>query len=592
MLRSIIVWRGGLMYKKLTAHQAIVWALATLPNGYIVSGSSDCTIKIWNADYQLVKNIPTKFYVRCLTTLPGLGFLSAGSNESLVLWSYDGEQISELRSHKDTVYSVTTLPSGEIVSGSEDCTVVVWNGDQAEQSLATPAPVMSVAALDNGDIIAACHDKVIRVFTRDPARFLPDDALAQYMESVMNAAAAAAETEAAKTQRQMVNGVAYDHVIQVDLAEGQPTIPLGYNDDEPSVDAAERFLVQNNISAMYLDEITKFIDQTKQSAQISQQQTAAAPYIDPFRDSAVPSQYGTNLVPSSVGNQSRPANTTSAAAPKSQQASPAQIFASAAPITITTGQSGLILNKLKQLNEEIEPSSKLNVDELDLLDSLSAKLNSPQGSVGVKFTSSEVNNLISCMSKWPQSKHFPFLDLTRLALLYPDFGAQVANTLLPVVLPDLEPSNAAFTLIMALRTLNNAFAVKQMHAELEGAAETVLENLASLVNSTANAAIPVLAVSLLRNYATLLSPKRGDARIQIISVALEGVLLDSSAKPDIVHLALYSIGNLLSNDAQLILVAKDMGMQEAVKVYATSSDANVKQAALALNTLFTVGISK
>jgi phospholipase A-2-activating protein len=576
--QTLIVWRNGAIHKRLTGHSAIVWALACLPNGYIVSGSADKTIRIWSESYDCVKTINLGSYVRGLSVVPNVGFLSCGSPDSLKLWSYDGELLYELRGHKDTVYSATSLPTGEIVSSSEDCSVIVWNGTEPAQTLATPSGVWSVAALDNGDIIAACQDRKIRVFTKDETRFISDELLAAYTESVLLASAEAAEN--AKPKKQVVHGVEYDHLIQVDLVEGQPTVPLGYNDGELPVDAAQRFIEQNQVSPMYLDQITQFIANAMGEQRFAQSQGSNAPYVDPFRDTAVPAQYGTNQA------------SAPRAAPAAASKDPFPVIA---PILVESGSSGPVLGKLKQMNAQLAETGPaelvLSAQQVGWLESLAGKLGANLGSQNVHFTQDEVKNIHACLQKWPVDKHFPLLDLLRIAVLYPDFANQSRETLLPLVRPDLEASDAPLSQLMALRVFANAFKWKIMHPSLIAIAESTLETLSSLISSQSNANIPPLAVSLLRNFATLLCETKSDARVQVLSVALEDIILNAPS-PDFTYLALYSVGSLISRDPVLILTAQGMGIQEAVQVFATSSNQNVKQAATSIGTIFASGIAK
>ena len=541
-----------------------------------------------------MKTITTPSYIRGLSVVPEVGFLSCGSECALKLWSYDGELLYDLRGHKDTVYCATSLPSGELVSSSEDCSVIVWSGMEVSQTLATPSGVWSVAALDNGDIVAACQDRKIRVFTRDESRYMSDAGLASYMEDVMVAAAAAAEST--KPKKQIVQGVEYDHLIQVDIAEGQPTIPLGYNEDEAAVDAAERFIQQNNISPMYLDQITQFISNAMGEAKFAQNQGRASsvPYIDPFRDTAVPAQYGTNMA--SPATHARASASSTQVHPSSAAVSEkADPFPVIAPILVETGSIAPVLNKLKQLNEQLvgNAQSHLNEDEVKLLESLASKISSsPLGSQNVHFSQSEVVNVQTVMRKLPADKKFPVLDIARLAILFPDFANQSRETLLPLVKPDLEASDSPLTQLMALRVFLNAFKWKILHTSLTTLAENVLETLAPLISSTANPNIPSLAVSLLRNYATLLSQTKSEARAQIINIAHEEIVLSEGLSPDFVYLGLYAIGSIISRDAEMILLAQSMGVQEAVQLYATSTNENIKQAANSLSNLFIAGIPK
>jgi len=72
----------------LTGHTNTVIALTILPDGSLVSGSGDDTIKIWD-----VKN---------------------------------GQNIKTLSGHTNGVYALTVLPDGSLVSGSTGKTIKIW----------------------------------------------------------------------------------------------------------------------------------------------------------------------------------------------------------------------------------------------------------------------------------------------------------------------------------------------------------------------------------------------------------------------------------------------------------------------------------
>jgi len=72
----------------LTGHIGWVYSLTVLPDGSLVSGSSDKTIKIWD-----VKN---------------------------------GQNIKTLTGHTHDVFALTVLPDGSLVSGSWDYTIMIW----------------------------------------------------------------------------------------------------------------------------------------------------------------------------------------------------------------------------------------------------------------------------------------------------------------------------------------------------------------------------------------------------------------------------------------------------------------------------------
>jgi WD40 repeat protein len=116
-----------------------------LPNGDIVSGSQDRTIKVW--DFRTLK---------CLITLEGHtsviysvvvlsnGNIASGSSDSTVkLWDMKRNQCIATWKHHTFgnyfnryVYSVVSLSNGNIVSGSEDSLIKIWDIARKEESVA------------------------------------------------------------------------------------------------------------------------------------------------------------------------------------------------------------------------------------------------------------------------------------------------------------------------------------------------------------------------------------------------------------------------------------------------------------------------
>lgn len=75
-----------------------------------------------------------------------------------------------MKGHNGFVFSVATLDSGEIISGSDDKTVRVWRDGSCVQVINHPRTVWSVTKNHLGDLITGGEDYKIRTFTRDPSR--------------------------------------------------------------------------------------------------------------------------------------------------------------------------------------------------------------------------------------------------------------------------------------------------------------------------------------------------------------------------------------------------------------------------------------
>lgn len=112
--------------------------------------------------------------------MPGIGFASCSNDETVKLWTIDGQNINTLSGHSGFVFSLTNLDSGELVSAGDDRTVRVWRDTNCVQVINHPRTIWSVTKNHLGDIITGSEDKKIRTFTRDPVRKDEGEGLKDY----------------------------------------------------------------------------------------------------------------------------------------------------------------------------------------------------------------------------------------------------------------------------------------------------------------------------------------------------------------------------------------------------------------------------
>ncbi|GMI01827.1 hypothetical protein TrST_g10429 [Triparma strigata] len=105
---------------------------------YVVSGSADFTIKLW--DTKTTKCIRTfeghAKAVRDIDIIPGFNFadenrliLSASSDKTLRMWDARSDGAKRVfKGHSDVIYSCNFAPDGNtFISSSEDCTIRLWS---------------------------------------------------------------------------------------------------------------------------------------------------------------------------------------------------------------------------------------------------------------------------------------------------------------------------------------------------------------------------------------------------------------------------------------------------------------------------------
>jgi WD40 repeat protein len=165
----------------LTGHAAPVTSVAFSPSGRtIISGSTDKSIKIWNADTgQLLRTLTgDSDTVSSVAFTPnGRRIISGSFDRAIVVWDAEtGQSIRSLRADQTyswevppAVWSVAVSPDGtRVVSGSADATVKIWNDETGEliRILRGHSDVVtSVAFFPSGKaIVSASKDGTVRIW--------------------------------------------------------------------------------------------------------------------------------------------------------------------------------------------------------------------------------------------------------------------------------------------------------------------------------------------------------------------------------------------------------------------------------------------
>jgi WD40 repeat protein len=174
LLTMHFVVRSLYEVRRLTGHQDAVTSVAVTPDGrYVVSGSWDSTVRVWE--------LATGKEVRRLTghlgdvesvavTPDGRYILSGGDDTTLRLWELaTGEEVRCFSGHEDNVTSVAVTPDGRyVVSGSWDRTVRIWElttGREVRRLTGHLFLVESVAVTPDGRyILSGGDDGTLRVW--------------------------------------------------------------------------------------------------------------------------------------------------------------------------------------------------------------------------------------------------------------------------------------------------------------------------------------------------------------------------------------------------------------------------------------------
>ncbi|KAL4064052.1 hypothetical protein V8B97DRAFT_1349523 [Scleroderma yunnanense] len=125
----------------LKGHTQAVWSAVFSSDGrYIVSGSEDCTIQVWDAQTGLQLGNPFQGHTNAVKSVAfspdGRYIVSGSSDHTVRIWNTQmGTQIGgPLQGHTDYVSSVAFSPDGHyIASGSWDHTIQIWDAHTGTQ---------------------------------------------------------------------------------------------------------------------------------------------------------------------------------------------------------------------------------------------------------------------------------------------------------------------------------------------------------------------------------------------------------------------------------------------------------------------------
>jgi WD40 repeat protein/serine/threonine protein kinase len=152
-------------------HDSDITAAVVTPDGqYILSGSRDSTMRLW--DISTTDSLQTyeryKKEITAIAVTPDGGFIVSGCDDGS-LWLWDLKTAKHLRifeGHRDAVTAVAVTPEGRfVVSGSRDNTLRLWNLETAKTLRLFKGHTEAVSAVTvtpNGRfIVSASHDRTL-----------------------------------------------------------------------------------------------------------------------------------------------------------------------------------------------------------------------------------------------------------------------------------------------------------------------------------------------------------------------------------------------------------------------------------------------
>ena len=174
---ELVLREANLHNNAVLNHTSSIWSATFSPDDkYIVSASSDKTIRIWDAKTgkQIVEPLEghTDSVEFATFSHDGKYIVSASWDKTVRIWeTKTGKQISKLlEGHTESVKSATFSPDGKyIVLASSDKTIRIWDANTGKQIVEplvghTEIVYFSTFSSDGKYIVSASRDRTIRIW--------------------------------------------------------------------------------------------------------------------------------------------------------------------------------------------------------------------------------------------------------------------------------------------------------------------------------------------------------------------------------------------------------------------------------------------
>ncbi|XP_024034660.1 phospholipase A-2-activating protein isoform X3 [Citrus clementina] len=545
-------WRKGKLVEFWEAHNAPIQTVIRIPSGEIVSGSSDTTIKLWKGK-------------KCAQTFVG---------------HTDGVCVQSLE-HPGCVWDAKFLENGDIVTACSDGVTRIWtvHSDKVADSLELEAYASElsqyklsrkkVGGLKLYDLpglealqipgTSAGQTKVVREGDNGVAyswdmKEQRWDKLGEVVDGPDDG-----------MNRPILDGIQYDYVFDVDIGDGEPTRKLPYNRSDNPYDAADKWLLKENLPFSYRQQIVEFILQNTGQKDF----TLNTSFRDPYTGASayVPGQ------PSSMS--AIPAKPTFKHIPKKGM------------LIFDAAQFDGILKKIMEFNNALlSDLEKKNLSMSELETSRVAAvvkiLKDTSHYHCSSFADVDISLLLKLLKTWPPAMIFPVIDILRMTILHPD-GASLLlkhvenqnDVLMEMIEKVSSNPTLPANLLTGIRAVTNLFKNSSWYSWLQKHRSEILDAFSSCYSSP-NKNVQLSYSTLILNYAVLLIEKKDEeGQSHVLSAALE-IAEEESMEVDSKYRALVAIGTLML-EGLVKKIALDFDVGNIARVAKASKETKIAE---------------
>ena len=566
---------------RLEEHSHAVCVLA-LDDDQFITGSQDKDIHIWSGGKkQKTLTAAHKDIIRELKRYGEVSFLSCSNDETVKMWSLDGELVNSYSGHTAFIFSICALADkGVFVSGSDDKTIKFWENDSCRQTINHPSTVWSVRADSAGDIVTGCADGFVRIFSIDASRKASEEEIEDFQKTSdlahLQTSEGISEEELAKlpdvselTTRKgrndgdvsvFRNGKTpeafvwkasenkwekigevisqnpkskykgdrffaageYDYVFDIQDDSGGSRL-LPFNNDDNPLESAEKFLVREGMGKGYLEQICTFLRKNSKGkpAQSVQQTGSMEQQIEMQMEKQA----------------------------QSHEEFKSNYFPMTQPILFETANFDGLTKKITE-SEINDTNLRLEEKEKKWFLNMIATLKNVALYHSSSFQDNEINVFTNKLLRWPNEVILPVVDLFRLLVLHPgseklfagvDGGFGRVSYLCSIVSSGAGDVHKS----LAVKVLCNLAKNHNSRYSLLTNLELVIESLSKLqLTSNSHKILKSSVATLVLNLSAIIKDSKAeDKSEQILNLAKNCIATEQDSDNLLKYLA--AIGNLL-----------------------------------------------
>lgn len=577
---TLKLWRGKTCVHTFVGHTDTVRGLAVVSDLGILSASHDGSVKLWALTGQVLMEMVGHTSIVYSVDSHISGVVVTGSEDcSAKIWK-DGVCVQSIE-HPGCVWDVKFLENGDIVTACSDGVVRVWTAHP--DRIADPVERESYfSQLSNYKI---SRKRVGGLKLEDlpglDALRIPgtSDGQTKVVREGDNGVAYSWNLREQKWDKigevvdgpedglklSVLDGKEYDYVFDVDIGDGQPIRKLPYNRSDNPYDTADKWLLREDLPLSYRQQIIDFILENTGQKTFS---------FDPsFRD---PYTGSSAYVPGDVSNkQVNSAKPTFKHIPKK------------GVLVFDVAQFDGILKKISEFNKTLvsdEDQKKLSLTEVETsrLGAVVKILKDTSHYHSSSFAEVDIDLLLKLLNSWPLSMVFPAIDILRMIVLHPDGAVKLLkrindgnDALLEMIKKATSNPVTPANVLTSLRVVTNLFRNPCFHQWLQYHRSEVLDAFSGCYASS-NKNVQLAYSTLILNFAVLLIEKRDEeGQSQVLSAALE-IAEAENLDVDSKFRALVAIGSLM-HDGAVKKIALDFDVESIAKATKASPEAKIAE---------------